>query len=258
MWPEVRVSDSFVLPSYLVYLSLLFTTMILVLPLYARWKRMDVIHALNISVVLLVVGFIGARLFHVFYEEWPIYRAQPERILYVWLGGFVFLGGAIPAVIAAAFYLRWKKLPWNEWSDFFAPIGAIGYGLGRISCFLSGCCYGGYCDLPWSVNGRHPTQLYAVAYELIVAYLLLRFFSKIKNRLGAGAIFWIWVLLHASGRVFIEGLRADFRGPLIFGFTISAFLCLVLVTFSVYQISLRFLDRQEPNEVMKRAKGEKN
>ena len=244
MWPEVRVSDSFALPSYVVYLSLLFTLMILALPIYSRWKRMDVVHALNISVVLLIVGFVGARLFHVFYEEWPLYHAQPERILYVWLGGFVFLGGAIPAVIAGYLYLRWKKLSWDSWSDFFAPIGAVGYGLGRVSCFLSGCCYGNYCDLPWAVNGRHPTQLYAVGYELFVAYILLRFYEPIKKRLGTGSIFWTWVLLHASGRVVMEGLRVDFRGPLIFGFTVSAFICLVLVTASVYQISLRLLNQK--------------
>ena len=162
MLPELHFTDSITIPTYFVFLSLLVTALILALPKYANQNKMDLPTALNISLILMIVGFVGARLFHVFYEEWPLYSTQPERIFYVWLGGFVFLGGAIPAVLAASLYLKLQKLEFAPWADFFAPLGALGYGFGRLSCFLSGCCYGKICELPWSVNGRHPTQIYAL------------------------------------------------------------------------------------------------
>ena len=239
MLPEIRFSEFFSLPTYIVYLSLLFTGLISILPWYCRLQKKDLRQALNMALILMLVGFIGARLFHVFYESWPLYRDQPERILYVWLGGFVFLGGAIPAVLACTWYIHWKKLSFGEWSDFFAPLGAIGYGLGRMSCFFSGCCYGITCDLPWAIAGRHPTQLYAVFWELFVAIILLKFRQQIQFKLKSGGLFWLWVFAHAAGRIIIEGLRDDFRGPLIFGYTISTLLSLILVSTSTTQIILR-------------------
>ena len=241
MLPEIRLSDHFILPTYIVYLSLLFSGLVLLLPKYAQSRRLEPKEALNISLVLMVVGFLGARLFHVFYEEWPLYREQPERILYFWLGGFVFFGGAIPATLAAWIYLKLNHLPFPEWSDFFAPLGALGYGLGRLSCWFSGCCYGTTCDLPWAIDGRHPTQLYAVLWELIVFGLLISQRHRIVSRLHLGGVFWTWVFLHALGRILMEGLRADFRGPLIFGFSVSAVLCIVLLLLSGGKIAFQLL-----------------
>ncbi len=238
MLPEVNFTESFSLPTYIVYLSWLFTLLVICLPWYSRHRQMNLKIALNISLILMLSGFIGARLFHVFYESWPFYREQPERIFYVWLGGFVFLGGAIPAVLVAALYLYFKKLSFREWADFFAPLGAIGYGLGRVSCFLSGCCYGADCDLPWAIQGRHPTQLYAVFWELGVAIFLLKFRTKILKKYKLGGVFWLWVFLHSMGRIFIEGLRDDFRGPQIFGYSVSSFFCLILVSLSTFQLIL--------------------
>jgi phosphatidylglycerol:prolipoprotein diacylglycerol transferase len=245
MLPELHFSDSLVLPTYIVYLSLLFSALVLLLPFYARKKGQDVKIAMNLGLIMMVVGFVGARLFHVFYEDWPLYAAQPERILYVWLGGFVFLGGAIPAVLAVVWYLKFIHQSFDAWADFFAPIGAIGYGLGRMSCFFSGCCFGTYCDLPWAIDGRHPTQLYAVVWELALASALVFFAKKITTKLGSGGIFWTWVFFHAVGRVIMEDFRADFRGAPIFGFSISSFLSLILVSASVSQLILRLANAKK-------------
>jgi phosphatidylglycerol:prolipoprotein diacylglycerol transferase len=239
MLPEIHFTDSIVLPTYLVYLSLLTTIFVVMIPLLAKRNDRDFRVAMNITLIVLVVGFIGARLFHVFYEEWPLYREQPERILYVWLGGFVWLGGAIPAVLAMYLYLRWRGESFFDWADFLAPIAACAYGLGRLSCFFSGCCFGIYCDLPWAINQRHPTQLYAVGWELLVAAVLIWKRQTLLRKLGTGGIFWTWILLHAIGRTLMESLRADFRGPQLFGFSVSAAISLVLISLSISQIILR-------------------
>ena len=57
--------------------------------------------------------------------------------------------------------LYWFRRPFPFWlmSDVAAPAVAIGIAIGRIGCFLNGCCYGAVCELPWAVRfppGRMP------------------------------------------------------------------------------------------------------
>jgi phosphatidylglycerol:prolipoprotein diacylglycerol transferase len=49
------------------------------------------------------------------------------------------------------------KLPPLAIGDVVAPSVAIGLGLGRIGCFLNGCCFGGPTDLPWAVRFPAPS-----------------------------------------------------------------------------------------------------
>src|SRR4029077_3547831 len=63
--------------------------------------------------------------------------------------------------------------------DAVAPAGVAGLGVGRLGCFLAGCCFGRPTTLPWGVifpalgaPARHPVQLYAAAGDLaLVAWL---------------------------------------------------------------------------------------
>jgi phosphatidylglycerol:prolipoprotein diacylglycerol transferase len=36
--------------------------------------------------------------------------------------------------------------------DLMAPSIVLGMAVGRIGCFLNGCCFGGACELPWAVQ----------------------------------------------------------------------------------------------------------
>ncbi len=233
------------IPTYQIYLGILYSTLILLLPWYARREGKDMELTFRLAFIVLVVGVLGSRLFHVFYESWPIYRRQPERIFYVWLGGFVFFGGAIPSALVAFFYLKFKKISPAPWFDFFTPLGAFGYGLGRVSCFFAGCCYGRSCDLPWAMGGRHPTQLYAVIWELGLALGLLKMRKHIENELGPGCVFWTWVFFHALGRLMMERYRDDFRGTFIFGESIATVLALLLLFIAFLAISLKILAKKK-------------
>lgn len=64
--------------------------------------------------------------------------------------------------------------------DTFAFPIAVAVGIGRLSCFVAGCCYGTPTNLPWGVCfpaidnvPRHPTQLYEVLFHLSLAGILL-------------------------------------------------------------------------------------
>lgn len=211
--------------NYFVYQSLLYTG--LVLYTWQRAQRSDLPFrvAWNLAFILMVFGFVGGRLFHVLYEYPDLYLEDPARIFRFWEGGFVFFGGFFMAAAASLFYLRREKESWLVWGDFYAPILAIGYAMGRIGCAIAGCCYGTFCDAPWALHGRHPTQLYAASTEFLLYLYLLK---KEKDQARTGTVFALWLVGHGVGRLFMESYRADFRGSTVAGLSISSWVSLLL------------------------------
>jgi phosphatidylglycerol:prolipoprotein diacylglycerol transferase len=187
--------------------------------------------ALDAALIVMVAALVGARLFHVLYENPEIYRANPWAVFYLWNGGFVFYGGALLAAVCGFAFVHWK-VPREQlnYLDLFAPVASLAYALGRWGCFFAGCCYGRYCDLPWAVNGRHPTQLYASFWEIGTVLILLGFEKKSPAR---GRVFFLWLILHAIGRILMESFRDDFRGP-NFLFSVSTWISLGVLAFGVF------------------------
>jgi phosphatidylglycerol:prolipoprotein diacylglycerol transferase len=191
--------------------------------------------ALDISMVLMIAGFVGARLFHIIFEEPSYYGEDPWRIFEIWKGGFVWYGGAILGGLSAVTFLRLKREPMAPWLDLFAPICALGYALGRVACWMTGCCFGDICELPSGFRFRHPTQLYAIVWELAALAILLALEKRKPElrRRRPGRLFAVWILLHCLGRIFMEVFRADPRGPEPLGISIATWLSLTLITITL-------------------------
>jgi phosphatidylglycerol:prolipoprotein diacylglycerol transferase len=126
----------------------------------------------NAGIVALVSGVIGARLSHVI-ENWPQYSDAADgffgnlfEAVNLRSGGLTFYGGlifAFPVVIA---YGLLMKVPIRRGMDIVAPCVMIGLGIGRVGCFLNGCCYGAQCDanLPVAVTYPYGTTPYIEQY----------------------------------------------------------------------------------------------
>ena len=230
MYPEIRFSAEFAIPTYFLFLSLLFSFLVVYVFRRAQKLKTNVDLALHLSLLIMAFGLIGGRALHVLYEQPKIYLANPELIFQIWQGGFVFYGGAIAATLACAVTLYRRHENFWAWADFFAPAVSLGYGLGRISCFLAGCCYGKACVLPWAVKfqggmaTRHPTQLYTTAWELIGFAVLIYLEKKTELRKKYGLLFSGYLVWHALGRIVIELYRDDFRGDLIAGISLSSWI----------------------------------
>jgi hypothetical protein len=76
----------------------------------------------------------------------------PRALLDVRKGGLEVYGGFIAVVVLVLGYLWWRKHSIRWYLDIIAPSAALGMAIGRIGCFLNGCCFGGVCDLPWAVH----------------------------------------------------------------------------------------------------------
>jgi len=218
----------------------------------AQQRKIDLRIALDLFLVILVAAFIGARSFHVLYESRDYYWKNPLEVLYFWQGGFVYFGGLLGAMGSGILFLKLRKQrTLGPYFDLMAPIAAFSYSLGRWSCFFAGCCYGKHCDLPWALDGRHPTQLYAFAWEFINGLFIL--FLERRELIGfdkssklrwieiPGAKFCLWLIFHCVGRIIMENFRSDERGPIYF-VSISTWISLALLLGAV--LSLIKLQRQ--------------
>lgn len=253
MHPFIKLGEGVVIPTYILIISLVYCIALI----WANKRAIDQERsrhmALDIGLAIMVGGFLGGRMFHVFYEYPTEYLKDPLRIFRFWEGGFVFYGGFIGALVFAALFIKRRRESFLEWADFYAPILSLGYALGRLGCFFNGCCYGKLCDLPWAVEfhfpgviggARHPTQLYATLMELIVFMVIINLEKRWLVR-ASGMLFFTWLALHGSNRLLMEFYRDDFRGPALGGLSISSWLSVTLLAFSLFMLASKsFAGRQ--------------
>lgn len=238
MMPYLTIG-SVTIPTFFIVISLSLSFLVIYLNQRLEKYNGDRRKVYDLAIILMVSGFVGARLMHVFYEEWPYYQKHPIQILYFWQGGFVFFGGFILATINSFIYCKIKKVDFLATGDLFAPLLSLSHAFGRWGCVFAGCCFGVKCDLPWAFEGRHPTALYLSIGELLIFAYLLFFEKKMKsmNRPELkGSVLVKWILLHSLMRYFVEFFRDDFRGaffdwPLVGALSVSQIICLVFVVF---------------------------
>jgi phosphatidylglycerol:prolipoprotein diacylglycerol transferase len=171
--------------------------------------------AVGMVAVAVVAGIVGAKLWHVI--DTPIefrefgWSVLWDRDGFAWFGGLVF---GIAALVAQGWY---AKIGGLRTLDLAASAAAIGYGVGRVGCFLSGDgCYGIPTQLPWGMsfpNGIdptlarvHPTPLYELGAGLLIGtYLWLRG----GKRRPTGAILGEYLALTGLARFLVEFVRRN-------------------------------------------------
>ena len=237
MYPNIVLSSDILIPTYWLVISSVYSFGIFWFYKRAENNNLPHHHVQNFALIFMLSGLVGARLFHVFYEFPQFYIQFPLEAFKLWNGGFVFYGGAIAVFLTSMIYLKKNNLNWKLWADTIAPVAGLGYAFGRLGCFLAGCCYGSYCDLPWAIEQKHPTQLYALIIESFIVISLL-LFEKKKFRFfkKAGNLFFSWVVLHSLGRIFMEIFRDDPRGFQILNLSISTFLSLLFCLLGAWHL----------------------
>jgi len=185
----------------------------------------------------LICGFIGSKILVVI-ENLGIILNDITNIRGFLFNGKSIVGGLIGGYIGVRLIKKKLKLESVRIGNKIAPSIAIGMAVGRIGCFLTGCCYGVETKLPIGIDfgdgiNRIPTQLIEMIFCLILfVYLLYKQLSD--KKLVPGILFQKLVLYYFIFRFFIEFIRGTEKNILFL--SIYQVICLVGIVFMIKKI----------------------
>jgi len=197
----------------------------------------------TLFILLVLAGFAGGKFFMIF-ESPSFYFSHPKELLSG--GGFVFYGSLLFAIPTMLWYFRKNKIPVLSMLDVMALVTCILHFLGRIGCFMAGCCYGKptltnfgvvftdtRCQAEPLNTHLHPTQLYEAGFILciLIGLLVLK-----RRKQFEGQLFLIYLITYAAGRAMLELLRGDLdRGFVINNIlSNSQFISLLIISVAIY------------------------
>jgi phosphatidylglycerol:prolipoprotein diacylglycerol transferase len=252
MYPEIFHLKF--LATYGVLVAIAFLTALWLAGRQAKQQGLDHDAVTNLGIYSALAALGGAKLM-MFLVDVRYYLDRPAEIfsLGTLRAGGVFYGGLIAALAVAFWYMRKTKLPPLKTADVFAPAIALGHGIGRIGCFMAGCCWGIACDRPWAVTFTdpaanelvgvplnqhlHPTQLYEAAAEFVIFAILYRLSKRAH---ADGVILAAYLVLYGTTRFIVEFYRFHEQGNLWGGpFDTSQWISLVLIAVGVFRLLRR-------------------
>lgn len=186
-------------------------------------------------------GIAGARVFFIL-NNIPYFINNPADIFMLQKGGLSWQGGLILGTLIGLGFIKKKQLAPLITLDLIAPYLALGQAIGRLGCFLNGCCYGK--EISWGVyfpvHGAHlhPTQIYSSLGLFAIFFFLKQYHLK---KSYAGQIFVLYLLLASSFRFLIEFFRDDLHAS-FFGLSIYQCFCLIFIGIALY-VNTRFKGR---------------
>lgn len=184
----------------------------------AAHRRLGLDPAMVVAAVLLaaVGGYLGGYTAFVLVE---LLRPGGSGWQAVTHPGLVFYGAPLGGLLVLLAFRRLLGVPLVALLDVATPALALAHGVGRLGCFLGGCCYGRPWNGPWAVRAtdplapaawppvpRHPVALYESLGLLLLALLLA---LQPPRRPGDGRRLALYGLLYALLRLLTEQFRGD-------------------------------------------------
>jgi phosphatidylglycerol:prolipoprotein diacylglycerol transferase len=208
----------------------------------ARREGLDRDLIFDVALWIFAGGILGARGFYVA-QYWGTRIHNLWEAIKFWEGGIVLYGSILGGAIGFFVYRALRPFPLRPYLDCIAPSVALGIAVGRIGCFLNGCCFGDLCDIPglgvrfpahsapWEQHRAlglitadaarslpvHPTQLYS-ALDGFMLLAVLSAYYPLRRR--DGEVMGLLMVLYPISRFLIEYLRND-EGAFFAGMTIS-------------------------------------
>jgi phosphatidylglycerol:prolipoprotein diacylglycerol transferase len=168
-----------------------------------------------------LAGLAGSRLYHLL-ETPAEFFADPWPQLFSTMG-FAFVGAIIGGFLALVLLAKRFRISPLLMLDAASPAAAMGYGIGRIGCLISGDGdYGIPTSLPWGMsfpNGIvpttervHPTPIYEFLVAILIAWILWRLGARgLKTHAPNGIIFAAYLVLTGIARFLVEMIRINPR-----------------------------------------------
>ncbi|WP_216797428.1 prolipoprotein diacylglyceryl transferase [Candidatus Vallotia tarda] len=226
------------------------------------WRSHDIDDMLSYGVLGAILG--GRFGYALFYKP-DFYFVYPVDILKIWEGGMSFHGGFLGVTFSMIVFAYRRKRMWLQVTDFIAPIVPAGLAAGRFGNFINGELWGRVTmlDIPWAMGfqgainedlewiashplessqwhllewfqhyymlPRHPSQLYEVALEGGILFLLLWRFARKSRPVGATSS--VFLIGYGIVRFIVEFAREpdNFLGLLAFHLSMGQWLSVPMI-----------------------------
>jgi phosphatidylglycerol:prolipoprotein diacylglycerol transferase len=191
--------------------------------LYKNFQRKGVdADAINVAAIVTVAGVVGAKLWHVLESPREL-MAYPARMLFD-RAGFAWFGGLVAGVLVLMWQGYLAKYDESKsrvgalgMLDLAAPAAAVGYGVGRLGCLISGDGdYGVPTSMPWGMAFPHglvptvvpvqPTPIFEFIFSILLAWYL---WQRGKYAKPLGWLTGEYLLWSGIGRFLIEIIRIN-------------------------------------------------
>lgn len=191
----------------------------------AKRRKLNEDHVWNALLWALILGFLGARLYHVlstpagssglsyYFSEKPFdiltlfgFSFPFPTALMIWRGGIGIFGGLAGGVLGLLIYARRNKVNFLQLLDVFTPGMLLGQAIGRWGNYFNQELYGPPTTLPWGIKITNPLQRIP-PYNDLATYPLetttfhpVFFYESLWNFIGLGLVLWL-------GRKWADKLR---------------------------------------------------
>lgn len=201
----------------------------------APWRIWNPEHVWNGIVWCLILGVIGARLYHVLTPSPSMaavginspldYFRNPYQLINFRNGGLGIYGGIAGGALGLYLYSRRARIPVMQWADLAVVGLALGQVFGRWGNFFNQELYGRPTNLPWAVyidaahrlpeysafDRFHPAFLYESLWSLLTFILLYVLVKRYADRTFTGEATALYLISYAIGRTLLETVRLDSR-----------------------------------------------
>jgi len=185
------------------------------------YKEYDEDFLIDLSLILVLSGIVGARLYYVL-MDFGYYSRHPLEIFALWQGGLSIHGAIIGAVIAGGIFVAKKGFSFLKTADLFTFGLVAGQMIGRWGNFFNSEAFGLPTELPWKLyiplesrplgylfyDTFHPAFLYESLGSALILIILLALKFKFEE-MKPGTIFFLYFVLYSCLRIVTETIRID-------------------------------------------------
>lgn len=248
MHPKLLTTPYFTIYTYGFLLALAYLSALWFLFRAARKEGIPHEKISKLGLWIIVGAIAGAKALMIL-RSLPFYMEHPSRLwsLSLLQSGGDFYGGFIGALAATfIFFSAHKELPVWQVADLCAPAIALGQAIGRVGCFMAGCCYGRPSNLPWSVTFTNPAAAELVGtplgiplqpvqlYESLCCLLLFFYLLWVlRHKRFMGQAILTYALAYAVIRFFLEFARGDVDRGFVFGGLLSTSQLIAVIVVAV-------------------------
>ena len=200
----------------------------------APWRIWNPDYVWNGIIIILILGLIGARLYHVLtpspsmaalgIESPADYFRNPQMLFNLRNGGLGIYGGLAGGALGLLYFTWRNRLPLLPWADMSVVGVAIGQTFGRWGNFMNQELYGRPTTVPWAITIEpinrlpafadfstfHPAFLYESLWNFLTFGLLIWLWRR-WEKLMDGEMTAVYLIMYAIGRTLLETVRLDSR-----------------------------------------------